>query len=594
MLQFGRWTGLSGLSQEKRFSTTIQGQAKHEENGDITFTGSSGSAQPVNSVGLGVDARFGLGPSATLDFTVVPQRSFFDFPIIYGSIGSHPLVSQSGLDVFPRQFLEEEGDLFQRSNEQNFTPYPQIFPHDMAWRASEKSTGNIVLISSEPAKLLHATKLTFRNKGKLRLGAYNALMGPVRARFYDLGTSSSEDLTLQEISNYNHLAAEYILPNNGYVHFSNSITNAGKGYVNLAPTLSYHLRDRSNQYAFSGTGHWDFRQRNGAETSLGCFSWRLARVNRRWGWSLSHNERAVRLNPLADTPPSISVPLVFIGQPPAHVRSLAAELSYRDFRSRKFIQNQFAHLGARLDETLDSPKGPEEPHYLLIGGFVILDKNFQRWRTTAVYRPYQRTIRYGTISYIDRILSPEWRLRLGYQSDLRRRIVFDAYLNADNSEGEHSLQKGGELGLSWVPVSAWSLRGGLKTSIVNNTLQLLEAPGRWVFEQRDSRSDHVEFAITFTPFTRLRAWVNLNLHWLHWFNRKAVELSPTGELKDVEWPLAAVSGPSQIQEQYEVGLQWFVSSISQVRASYFYGFDAPFQHDQGRTSSFLTAVLSFS
>jgi hypothetical protein len=566
VLQFGRWTDLNGLSQERRFSFAAQGQVKQDEDLINTFPNEEGYS--IRSAGFGLDGRIGLSQSATLDFTVLPQRTYVGLPDL-DYPGSLDQSWQSGFDVYPRQFLEEEGDLFQRSTTQAFTTYPPIYAWNLAWRARDNGSGITILGANQASKLLQATKLTARNKKNFRIGIYNALLGPTRREIVDINSFQFELQTLQRLSNYNYLSAEYILPNNGFVHFSNGMLNAGKGYIDLSPAVNFSVRDRTNQYAFSGSGQWGFKQRNGAESSLGTFAWQIARINRRWGWSLSQQENAVRGR--LPSGPIIFGNIVqgFLGDPtPNRTRSLMAEVNYRDFRHKRFMQNQFAYLGARLDETLDPPQRFTGPRYVLVGGYRILDKKFQNWYLNTVSRPYQRIVRYGTSSYIDRLLSPEWDLSIGYVSDLRRRIIFDAALHANNTEGDRSLGSGGGMGVSWVPLPALSLRAGLRTSLVNDALQYLPAPGRWIFEQRDARSNQTEFAVTFTPSTRLRAWFSAATFRPRLFDRKTVELLPSGELVSVEWPLNSL--PPSRQGQYEVGLQWFVSRISQLRASYSY------------------------
>jgi hypothetical protein len=561
VLQFGRWTGLSGLSQERRFSFAAQGQVKQ---GNTLLNRVN---DPILSAGFGLDGRIGLSQSVTLDFTVLPQRTYVGLPDLSIYYSQKLLRWQSGFDVHPRQLLEEEGDLFQRSTLQEFTPYPRIYSVNMAWRVRTPNTIVPILDPSSSANLLQATKLTARNKKNFRFGMYNALIGSSKIEVFDMFTFEAESQTLQKLSNYNHLAAEFILPNNGFVHFSNGMLNAGKDYIDLSPALNFSVRDRTNQYAFFGTGNWDFKQRNGAESSLGTFAWQIARINRRWGWSLSQQENAVRGRiPEASPVPGGTVLGFWRSPTPNRTRSLMAEVNYRDFRHKRFIQNQFAHLGLRLDETLDPPQRFTGPRYVLVGGYSILDKKFQNWHLNTVSRPYQRIVRYGINSFIDRLLSPEWGLSVGYVSNLRRRIIFDAALLANNKEGDRSLGSGGGVGVSWVPLPAFSLRAGLRASIVNDALQLLETSGSWIFEQRDIRTDRTEFAVTFTPITRFRAWVSTSTFKSRLFERKTVKLLPSGNLVSVEWPLKDL--PPSKESQYEVGLQWFVSRISQVRASY--------------------------
>ena len=119
-------------------------------------------------------------------------------------------------------------------------------------------------------------------RGNWRFGVYNALLGPVQARLLSLPDFEYRTETVQRLSNYNVATAEYILPNNGYVHLSNSTLLAGRGYTNAAPALNFQVRDRSNTYEARGGTDWQYNLRN-RDKSIGYrYNFSLARINRRW------------------------------------------------------------------------------------------------------------------------------------------------------------------------------------------------------------------------------------------------------------------------------------------------------------------------
>ncbi len=264
--QFGTLEGVPALQRLGRASMAIQTE------------GSAQKSRPF--LRGGVDGRAGLGSASTLDVTLLPGYLVGSGPLVvpFGSTADIGL-SQTPR---PRQFEEEEWDLFEHNP--HFTYYPFVdasaFSHRLPQDGTPVPTIIISRIASE-SQVLQASKLTTRTRGNWRLGAYHALLEPVRRRISFMGGADVENITLQGLSSYQSMAAEYILPNNGFVNASTAILLASRDYQVYAPDVHWRVRNRANSLEVSGfvNGRYDIRR----DTSFSReqYSSRLARINRR-------------------------------------------------------------------------------------------------------------------------------------------------------------------------------------------------------------------------------------------------------------------------------------------------------------------------
>ncbi|MBK9339048.1 MAG: carbohydrate binding family 9 domain-containing protein [Lewinellaceae bacterium] len=456
VLQFGTLTGLRDIRQEWRRSLAVQSEAGLNTRYDPADVQSY-------SAGWSLDGRVGLSESATLDFTILPQRKYESEAVSVFFPSSNGW-SDDGTPE-PRQFLEEERDLF--SKNPAFTYQPVVYGSQLLWRLPQDS----VLLTSafNQSMLVQATKLSARTQGNWRFGVYNALLGPVQARFLSLPDFEFHTKTVQGLSNYNVATAEYILPNNSYVHLSNSTLLAGRGYTSAAPALNFQVRDRSNAYEVRGGTDWQYNLRNRDESIGYRYNLGLARINRRWGWAVSHQEgyRSIKALPNA--------------APVGRMAWSNASVQYRDFRPRGVFLNRSGSAGVDLLATDDLAQ--PNPWYLR-GNFSGLDKHFRTWGLSFQTQPYNRTIRYTSGgSYINQRVSPNLGAGFTFISDTRKRLIWSTnFFGSTGAEGEFPTARGAVYA-TWVLTPRLVATGSATTYRAFKSLTLLPAPGRWILNE---------------------------------------------------------------------------------------------------------------
>ncbi len=548
VLQFGAITGLHDLHQARRRSLALHSNTKFN-----VETGPFGNPSLVQSIGA--DARIGLNESATLDFTLLPARQL---EIDWGSI-LQPIRTEISGDVElpePRQLLEEERDLFEKNGGISYAP--QLYGGLFAWRAPV-DTGELILKFTS-SKLLQATKLSARTKGNWRFGVYNALLGPVGQEVVNPDKQEVRKETLQAVSDYNFLAAEYVLPNNSFVHISNGSTLAGPGVASARPQLRLRLRDASNTYELAGSTLYQYTKLDTNTYSGYRYNCSIARINHRWGWSLSHNQ-GYRTLAQPDNEPAAP-----------QFSSSQAYLNYRDFRPYWIFQNITAAAGVDVVWRLTPAY---RNNWNLNADFSGLDGHFRRYYLSMSARPYTSLKRYGIGgAYIDQEVAPIISGAFQFTADSRKRLIWNCSLFGTTSlKGEYP---GGQasVGATWVPGSRISLEAGTVWQGYFQTLALLTVPGQWVFERYTSMFGQGRFGVNWYPVKQFRLFGMINLTGSQRYGREAVELQSSGELTPVNIPLPAYD--RNLQGEIILGLQWFFTPLSQIRFEHVFGPDNSF------------------
>lgn len=551
VLQFGTLTGLRDVQQVRRRSMAAQTES--------ALLGQQNLEPNSYSINYGLDGRIGLGPAATLDLTILPQRKFISVPLSVFSRGGDLWVGDNGPS--PRQFLEEERDLFERNSHVNYRP--TLFQTDFLWRVELDSGAFFVPYSTETqGKVLQATKLTTRTQGRWRFGTYNALLGPVRTRILRPGMFPSPpeftETTLQRLSNYNIAAAEYILPNNGFVNISTGTLLAGQGHTTATPALRFQVRDRSNRYEVHGGTDWQYALRNSAESLGYNYHFGIARINRRWGWAMNHQE----INRTVQAPDGAA------SAPTAAYTS--AEVQYRDFRPTNRWQNRFGSLGLRTERVANNTP-TIHPLWQLYGNLAVLDKQFRSWALNWSATPAGQILPYSNIlggAYIYRKLATGINGSVAFTSDNRKRLIWGARAGGATTLKNELPTLNAATFLTWVPARQWTLQSGLSAQQAYERLNLLSVPGRWLFERYNEGGLQADATIAWHPGTRWRVWGSLVVNHYTRTNREAVELEDNGRLTVVEWDLAPFDQDGRNAVWYAVGFQCFFSSISQLRFQY--------------------------
>lgn len=206
---------------------------------------SEGTISEFHSVNGGMDLKFGLNESFTLDMTLIPD---------FGQVQSDNAI----LNLTPFEVKYDE-------NRQFFTEGTEMFSRaDLFYSRRIGSTpkkyydvytdGIIVKSNPSETRLLNATKLSGRTKRGLGVGAFNAITGNTYA-IIDLSGSAEERLLTQPLTNYNIFVVDQTFGKNSYLSLINTNTFYDRGgeMANVSGS-EFKFADKKNKYRVFGKG----------------------------------------------------------------------------------------------------------------------------------------------------------------------------------------------------------------------------------------------------------------------------------------------------------------------------------------------------
>jgi len=201
----------------------------------------------TNSFNGGMDLKYGINASFTLDMTLVPD---------FGQVQSDNQV----LNLTPfevrfnenRQFFTEGTELFNKgdlfySRRIGASPI-NAYKLDLAL-----STGDKIITNPSTTKLVNATKISGRNAKGLGIGFFNAVSKKTEA-IIEHADGSRDAIETSPLTNFNILVLDQNLKNNSSVSFINSnVLRAGDTYDANASALVFDLNTKGNKYNLNGS-----------------------------------------------------------------------------------------------------------------------------------------------------------------------------------------------------------------------------------------------------------------------------------------------------------------------------------------------------
>lgn len=205
----------------------------------------AGSNNAAGAFNGGMDVKYGINQSFTLDMTLVPD---------FGQVQSDNQV----LNLTPfevqfnenRQFFTEGTELFNKGDlfySRRIGEKPINFSSVVYDKVSE----HIVKNPSE-SRLYNASKLSGRTSSGLGIGAFNAVVRPMYAIIEDqLGNRRTFET--QPLANYNILVLDQSLKNNSSVTLINTnVVRKGAARDANASAFAFSLNDKKNLYFVQG------------------------------------------------------------------------------------------------------------------------------------------------------------------------------------------------------------------------------------------------------------------------------------------------------------------------------------------------------
>ena len=201
----------------------------------------------------GMDVKYGVNESFTLDATVIPD---------FGQVVSDNVV----LNLSPyevqfsenRPFFTEGIELFNKSGlfysrRVGATPGGYADVSNMV-----SNDPNLKIISNPGVKqLLNASKFSGRTKKKLGIGVFNAIGAPITAEIENKTTGERTKIQTEPLTNYNIIVLDQALANRSSLTFTNTNVWRSGGRRNANVTgLDANLFDAGNRHNFVWSGKY--------------------------------------------------------------------------------------------------------------------------------------------------------------------------------------------------------------------------------------------------------------------------------------------------------------------------------------------------
>jgi hypothetical protein len=204
-------------------------------------------ANTTGSVNGGMDIKYGINQSFTLDMTLIPD---------FGQVQSDNQI----LNLTPfrvkynenRPFFTEGTELFNKGGlfySRNIGGQP-IDYGNIALNANEE-----VIKNPSESRLLNATKFSGRTGSGLGIGVFNAVTQSADATVLDTLTGKTRMVETAPTTNYNIIVLDQNLKNNSsFTLINTNVNRFGYDYNANVGGFVYNLNNKKNSYNLSGFG----------------------------------------------------------------------------------------------------------------------------------------------------------------------------------------------------------------------------------------------------------------------------------------------------------------------------------------------------
>lgn len=197
----------------------------------------------------GLDVKYGINESFTLDMTLVPD---------FGQVQSDNIVLNLGpfeqkLDE-RRPFFTEGTDLFSKAD---MFYSRRIGGRPLHYYDVEGDLWEGETITSNPAEtqLLNASKFSGRTTKNLGIGVLNAIGAPIYAKIKNQTTNETRRYQTAPLTNYNIIVLDQALKNNSAISFINTnVMRAGGERDANVSALDMRFTGKKNNYSLTATG----------------------------------------------------------------------------------------------------------------------------------------------------------------------------------------------------------------------------------------------------------------------------------------------------------------------------------------------------
>ena len=245
--QEGEWTGIGKIESPIRlsFSPYLSTTLNHFPYKKVT--NDPKQKNWASSFSGGMDVKYGISESFTLDMTLIP-----DFTQVRSDnkvLNLGPFEQRYGEQ---RAFFTEGTELFNKGNlffsrRVGGNPIHSYDVYDTA-----KTRGEVVIDNPSSSKLVNATKISGRTKKGLGIGLFNAITKPTYATL-ETSSKTQYEYRTNPRTNYNIVVLDQTLKNNSSLSFINTnvLRDAWERDANVSAAL-FDFNDKKNIYNWNG------------------------------------------------------------------------------------------------------------------------------------------------------------------------------------------------------------------------------------------------------------------------------------------------------------------------------------------------------
>lgn len=200
----------------------------------------------ANSYGGGMDLKYGISESFTLDMSLIPDFSQVQSDNVILNLGPFEVFFQEN-----RPFFTEGTELFNKGG----LFYSRRVGQSSFELKEELQTNEEVDKWPGETQLINATKISGRTKNGLGIGVFNAVTQASFAKVKNTETGEIRDVLVDPLTNYNTFVLDQNLPNNSNISFINTNVSRAGGFTHANVTgTDFRLHNRSNTYRVRGFG----------------------------------------------------------------------------------------------------------------------------------------------------------------------------------------------------------------------------------------------------------------------------------------------------------------------------------------------------
>ncbi|MEP3401960.1 MAG: DUF5916 domain-containing protein [Gilvibacter sp.] len=240
----------NSVGRETQYNGTVSGVSNIKPPVRLTLfpfvqgVASTFDGETETDFSAGLDVKYGLSDSFTLDATLIPDFGQAAFDQVSLNLG--PFEQTFGEN---RQFFTEGVELFRKG---------RIFFSRRVGNGPTGSLGDLgetesVIDYPGKVNLLNAIKISGRTQDKLGIGFFNAITEKTYATIEDTVTGNQRKVLVEPFANYNILVLDQQFNNNSSISLINTnVTREGHFRDGNVSALVFDVADKGNNFRTSG------------------------------------------------------------------------------------------------------------------------------------------------------------------------------------------------------------------------------------------------------------------------------------------------------------------------------------------------------